>query len=54
MLSEEKKPETDQSNNITRHNAIAISRDQQLRRSSFSLIQTWLQFFSIKIDGVTV
>ena len=32
-------------NAITRRNVIAISRDQQLWRSSFSLIQTCLQFF---------
>ena len=35
---------------IKRHNAIAISRDQQLWRSSFSLIQTiFSMMYKIKI-----
>ena len=41
--NKQKKTETD--HNITRHNVIAISRDQQLWRSSFSLIQICLHFF---------
>ena len=32
-------------NVITRHKAVDKSRDQQLWRSSFSLIQTYLQIF---------
>ena len=46
MLSEEKEQKLISTNFITRHNAIAISRDQQSWRSSFSLIQTCLQFFN--------
>ena len=46
MLSEGEKKEQNliNTNVITRHNAIAISRDQQSWRSSFSLIQTYLLF----------
>ena len=45
MLSEKKEQKLINTNAITRRNVIAISRDQQLWRSSFSLIQTCLQFF---------
>ena len=47
MLSEEKEQKLISTNFITRHNTIAISRDQQQSwRSGFSLIQTCLQFFN--------
>ena len=40
MLSQKKKEQKlIDTNAIAKHNAIAISRDQQQRRSSFSLIQ---------------
>ena len=58
MLSEKKKKKKKKklinTNVITRHNAIAISRDQQLWSSSFNLIQTCLHFFQMKIDDVTI
>ena len=44
MLSDEKQSKTDQYYAITRHNNIAISREQQSWRCSFSFIQTCLQF----------
>ena len=54
MLNEEteeqkKEQKLINTNVITRHNLIAISRDQHLWRSSFSLIQTCLQFFYLKL-----
>ena len=46
MLSEAGKKEQKliRNNVFTRHNAIVFSRDEQSWRSSFSLIQTYLQF----------
>ena len=38
----------------TQDNAIAIFIDQQSQRSSFSLIQTCLNFFKMKTSDVTM
>ena len=49
-----KKQKLINTNVITRHNAIAITPDRQSWRSNFSLIQTCLQFFQIKIENVAI
>ena len=50
LLSKEKKQKSINTNTIIKYNVVVISRDQQLWRSSFSLIQIRLLFFSIKLD----
>ena len=51
MLSEEKKQKKlINANVITRHNAIAISCDEQMQISSFSLFK----HFPIKVNDVTI
>ena len=52
MLSEEKKQKKlINANVITRHNAIVISRDEQMQISSFSLFK---HFPIIKVNDVTI
>ena len=51
MLSEEKKQKKlINANVILRHNAIVISRDEQMQISSFSLFK----HFPIKVNDVTI
>ena len=50
MLSEKKQKKLINANVITRHNAIVISCDEQMRISSFSLFK----HFPIKVNDLTI